>query len=141
MNKLHPSPKIYLAVSDIAQAGRGVFAATDITSDETIEVCPIIELPAGADYEHMKATKLRDYYFMWQTKDRAVICLGFGSLYNHSYTPNATYQKNIGDQTITFRAIKAIQKDEEVTVNYNYGKPDGKSKLWIEDVPGPEQEK
>jgi hypothetical protein len=137
-----PPTKIYLADSHIENAGRGVFAAANVAEGEVIETCPILEVPAG-DYDHLKATHMRNYYFMWSQEDdtekQAVICLGFGSLYNHSYEPNATYKKNFDEKTISFVALKAIQPDEEITVNYNYGNPDDKSKLWIEDVPEAEE--
>ncbi len=142
-----PPSKIYLADSRIENAGRGMFAAADITEGEVIETCPILEL-AAQDYDHIKATHLRNYYFIWDQESEktegqkpVVICLGFGSLYNHSYEPNATYKKNLTEKTITFTALKAIQPGEEITVNYNYGNPDDKSKLWITDVPAPEETK
>ena len=134
--KLVPSAKIYLAKSEIANAGRGVFAVAEIVDGEVIETCPVVVLLAN-DYEHLKATELRNYYFMWE-EAQAAIFLGYGSLYNHSYEPNATYTKNIGEGTIIFTAIKGIGEGEEITVNYNFGNPDDKSKLWIEDVPPPE---
>lgn len=139
---LAPSPKIYLADSHISNAGRGVFAAVAIAKDEEIEICPVIETSLE-DHEHLKATKLRDYYFMWSKDEQnkqVAICLDFGSLYNHSYEPNATYRKSVEKQTISFMAIKNIKKDEEITANYNYGNPNDKSKLWLEDVPGIEED-
>ena len=36
---------------------------------------------------------------------------------------------------IEFIAIKDIGLNEEITVNYNYGNPDDKAKLWITDIP------
>lgn len=135
IDHLTPPTKVHLADSQIENAGRGVFASADIAEDELIEACPILEVPPE-DYDHLKATMLRNYYFMWgEGSKQAVICLGYGSLYNHSYEPNATYKKNIEAKTIAFIAIKAIKAGEEITVNYNYGKPDDKSTLWIEDVP------
>lgn len=67
---------------------------------------------------------------MWG-KTTVGICFGLGSLYNHSYQANATYKKQIKEQLIEFIAIRDIEKDQEITVNYNYGHPDDKTKLWI----------
>jgi uncharacterized protein len=76
---------------------------------------------------------------MWggdKKKHKAGIALGFGSIYNHSYSPNATYKKFIPKQTLKFIALKNIRRGEEITVNYNYGNPDDKSDLWIKSIPG-----
>ena|SRR3989338_6031497 len=124
MTKIISSPKIEVSKSRIIKAGRGCFARSLIKKGEVIEECPVLVLPRK-DYVTAKKMSLRDYYFLWR-KVTCVICLGFGSLYNHSYEPNATYKKNIKQQTIKFVAIKDIMKGEEITVNYNYGNPDDK---------------
>lgn len=130
-----PSTKVYLDTSTIINAGRGVFANTAIHTDETIEVCPVIVI-SRTDVEQARKTILRNYYFLWgKHKDQVAICLGFGSLYNHSYEPNATYDKHFDTHTIEFRALQAIRVGEEITVNYNFGNPDDKSPLWISDIP------
>lgn len=129
------SPKLYIAKSRIPKADRGVFAQESFRSGDIIEVCPILDVP-DRDYENMKKTILRNYYFMWNDENtKAVLALGYGMLYNHSYHPNATYQKDHVNSTVTFRAITDIQKNEEITVNYNFGNPDNKGKLWINEVP------
>ncbi len=124
--------KVYIAQSHIPKAGRGVFAAVNIKKGEVIEQCPVFIMPRK-DYKTLKTTALRDYYFMWG-KTTCVICFGYGSLYNHSYQANATYKKYIEEQTIDFIAIKDIKKDEEITVNYNYGNPEDTSTLWIKEI-------
>lgn len=133
---LTPSSKIYLSESKIKYAGRGVFASQKIKKDEVIEVCPII-LITEKEVPYLRKTELHNYYFMWgddKANHKAAICLGFGSLYNHSYFPNATYRKLKDEGFIEFVAIKDITKDEEITVNYNYGNPEDKSKLWIKSI-------
>jgi SET domain-containing protein len=132
MSMLVPSDKIYVSKSLIPGAGRGVFAANKVKRGEKIEICPAVVFPRK-DYLSFKKTSLRDYYFMWG-KVAIAICLGYGSLYNHSYKPNATYRKDIKRRTIEFVAIKAIGKGEEITVNYNYGEPESRRTLWIEGV-------
>lgn len=139
MNVLTPSSLIYVAESKIPHAGRGVFAAKQINEGEIIEICPVFVLPQK-DYLPLKETALRDYYFMWG-KNTNAICFGFGSMYNHSYEPNATYKKKIDEQVIEFVAIKNIYKDEEITVNYNYGNPNDKKELWIKSIKPAEGEK
>ena len=132
MNNLIPSKKIYLSKSTISSAGRGVFAFRVIKLNEVIEKCPVFVLP-GKDYLRVKKTEMRNYYFMWG-KTTAAICFGFGSLYNHSYQPNATYKKLTKDKSINFIALKDIKKGEEITVNYNYGNPKDSSTLWIKSI-------
>lgn len=131
--KITPSDKVYLANSKIPQAGRGVFASQRIKKNELIEICLVYVLPRK-DYPVVKKTTLRNYYFMWG-KVTAAICFGFGSFYNHSYEPNATYKKRIKEKLIEFIAIKNIKKDDEITVNYNYGDPNDKRPLWIKSIP------
>nr|QBM02185.1 hypothetical protein [uncultured archaeon] len=139
MKTFYPSKKIYLSKSKIKNAGRGVFASKDIKKNEVIEICPVIEVPMD-DLSNLKESILVKYYFSFEdNKDLLVIALGFGALYNHSYKPNATYKKISKDKVIEFGAIKDINKDEEITVNYNSGDPDDKSQLWKDIPPFKEQ--
>lgn len=118
--------------SRISKAGRGVFALKKMYKGEIIEKCPVLVLPKK-DYPIAKKTELKNYYFMWG-KVTSAICFGYGSLYNHSYEPNATYKKRIKRQIIEFIALKEIKKDEEITVNYNYGNSESKKSLWIKKI-------
>ena len=132
--KLKPTQKVYLADSAIDNADRGIFALQKISKDELIESCPIIFL-TETDYSVVKQTSLLKYYFLNEPENRSAIALGYGSLYNHSYEPNATYKKRLDEGFIDFYAIRNIEIDEEITVNYWYGDPDTKKKLWMDDVP------
>lgn len=136
--KLSASADIYISESGISHAGRGVFASKNIKKDDVIEVCPVIVL-REEETPDLKKTQLNNYYFRWgkdmKNHHIAAICLGYGSLYNHSYSPNATYHKLIDKHCIEFVAIKDIAINEEITVNYNNGNPNDRSKLWIESIP------
>lgn len=135
MKAIVPSNKVYLSKSAIPNAGRGVFASKDITPGEIIEICPVITIPHN-ECGHLSKTPLVNYYFSWGKGNETVaLCMGFGSMYNHSYEPNATYVKDFNHLTIMFTALYPIKKDEEITVNYNHGNPDDKSSLWMLDVP------
>lgn len=127
-----PPKSIELKNSLIPKAGRGIFATKTMKKGEMIETAPVFVLPKN-DYSTIKRTSIRDYYFMWG-KTTAAICFGYGSMYNHSYQPNATYTKKIKDKTIEFKAIRDIKPGEEITVNYNYGNPASKKKLWIKSI-------
>lgn len=135
MKKLFASDKIYISESGIPKAGRGVFAANNIKKNEVIERCPIILVPKK-DVSNLKESILVEYYFYFgKDNEMLAVALGFGSIYNHSYQPNATYKKQIKENLIDFVAIKNIKKGEEIIVNYNYGDPDDKTRLWIKKIP------
>jgi SET domain-containing protein len=132
MKKLLPPTKVYIAKSEIFGAGRGVFAKNKIRKDEIIERCPVIEIPEH-DAVRINDSMLVTYmYFFVKNKTRQFITLGFGSIYNHSYEPNATYKPRLRENIIDFIAIKDIPKDEEITVNYSKGNPQNKNPLWFE---------
>lgn len=59
-----------------------------------------------------------------------VVALGFGSIYNHTDNPNAMYKEYEKELTIDFIALRDIQKDEEITVNYVQGN-NNKNPLWF----------
>jgi SET domain-containing protein len=133
MKKIEPSEKIYLSNSRVPKAGRGIFASKSLKKDEIIELCPIVLLKGEGI--KLRKSELYNYYFLWDKQPDAAIALGFGSIYNHSYNPNATYKKHLKDEIVEFIAIKKIKKDEEITINYNYGDPDNKGTLWIRKIP------
>ncbi|MDB4796572.1 SET domain-containing protein [bacterium] len=108
-----------LAIKESQIAGRGVFAMQPISKGELIEVCPVIVL-SERDREKIARTYLSEYYFSWDF-DRAVIALGYSSLYNHSASPNATYDKHFEDQTIVYQCLRPIAQGEEITVAYHHG--------------------
>lgn len=134
MNKLFTSNKIYISRSKIKNAGFAVFAVQNIRKGELIERCPIILVPKK-DVSNLRESILVNYYFYFNGKRNLAIALGFGSIYNHSYEPNATYIKKSKEKVIEFVAIKDIKENEEITANYNFGNPDDKSPLWIKDIP------
>lgn len=114
-----------------SQYGRGIFAARTIQEGELIHQAPVIVCP-GNQYYKLKKTALRDYYFNWgKNYDHVAIALGYGSLFNHSYSPNAIFENNLKQETVDFFALKEIEAGEEIFVNYN-GDPDDKGPLWFD---------
>lgn len=124
-------PRAYVGPVYVAPAGprgRGVFAAEPIEAGTLIERCPIIEVPL-TEKELIDRTKLYHYYFAWSPDDDGVaICLGYGSLYNHSFTPNATFIRKFDEDVIDFVAVRNIEKGEEIMTNYN-GEPEDQEPL------------
>jgi uncharacterized protein len=109
-------------VRETKNKGRGVFAREFIPEGTVIERVPVLLVT----WDHIDHSELVDYAFAWSPK-KVAIALGYGSLYNHSYTPNARYD-DIGRKTKVFSAIRDIEPGEEITVNYN-GEPDDRSEL------------
>lgn len=134
MKKIVSLDKVYIGKSKIINAGRGVFAKCDIKKNEVIERCPTIVVPKH-DMSNLKESILVTYFFYYgKNKEKLMVALGFGSIYNHSYKPNAKYKITPKEKIIDFTALRNIRKDEEVTFNYyNYGnKKNKKSPLWFE---------
>lgn len=131
MTKLFPSDKIYISRSKIKGAGRGVFAGHAIKSGELIESCPVIEIPEKDHSLLVESVLVSYFYFLGKKKGKAVVTLGFGSLYNHSFSPNAIYQERLKEGAMDFIAVRQIKKGEEITVNYDPEQVSGKSTLWF----------
>lgn len=116
-------------------AGRGVFATVPIAAGTLIESCPVVALHDRKDRDRLRKTGLVNYYFLWGAKrDHAAICLGWGAVYNHSFSPNARYEKVMDDLRMDFTALRDIEAGEEITVNYN-GDPDNTTPLRMPGIP------
>jgi SET domain-containing protein len=108
-----------IAVRYFPAKGRGVVALRAFTADDTIERPPVIVVPRE-EAPLIRDTRLAHYYFEWGDDcQQAAIALGFGSLYNHSYTPNARYEFREAEECLEFIALRDIQPGEEITINYN----------------------
>lgn len=90
--------------------GKGVFAVNDIKKDKVIEICNLIE----AKRRKVKGIFV-DYVFR-KNRKKTVLALGYGSLYNHSYDPNAIYC--INNDMLHIIASKDIKKNQEIFINY-----------------------
>lgn len=120
------SPKFpQTIVKKIKGKGRGVLALSSIKKDTLIESCPVVLFPVKLGNNHM----LEGYAFRW-TKTHVALALGNGSLYNHSYKPNAEYFQDKKSGTLEVYALRNIKPGEEICFNYN-GHPDNKSALWF----------
>jgi uncharacterized protein len=98
-----------LIVKKSSTHGYGVFAGKQIRKGEMIEECYII-ISRGGD------KKLEDYYF--DAKGKNAFFTGFGSIYNHSNEPNATYSISIKKRIAKFKARRTIRKGEEILISY-----------------------
>ncbi|MCQ6560256.1 SET domain-containing protein [Paenibacillus mendelii] len=107
---------------------RGVFASRDISKGELIHEAPVIPYP-NEEHEFIEKTILADYVYEYGANHTAIL-LGYGSLFNHSYTPNATYEINFANHTFDFFAYTDIKAGEEILINYN-GEVDCDDPLWF----------
>ena len=121
---IQPNRLLYVAESE--GRGRGVFTKEVIPKGDMIEVCPVVILSEGY-LKLLGQTELKDYIFSFPTLpgknipyDGSCICMGYGSLYNHSNSPNADWEADWDTKTITFYALKNIKDEEEITFNYRW---------------------
>jgi SET domain-containing protein len=122
-------PSLYVGL--IASKGRGVFTSEPLSVDDLIEICPVI-ICSEDDLPLIHQTRLHDYYFLWgEAEDKCAIALGYGSLYNHDYKPNARYEVDFEAETISFYCLKPINAGEEITVNYN-GDWEDENPVWFD---------
>jgi SET domain len=120
MNPIYPAD---ICVKDTGTVkGRGVYALRDFAEGEVVEQCPVIILLRPYD---QLPPRIQTIVFNWgnlaKTTPSFALALGFGSLYNHANPANLRYEAVPEDSTIHFIAVCAIQKDEELTINYNAG--------------------
>lgn len=111
--------------------GLGVFALKDFKKGELIEAAPVL-IFTPTDRKNLEKTPLSHYIYPWRSTRGAALAFGYGSVYNHSYSPNADWKQNFKNQTMEYKAVKEIRAGEEITVNYN-GEPDDTSPIdWFD---------
>ena len=96
--------------------GRGVYATRQILNGNLIETSPVILVHDTKDVT--KKSILNTITFEW-TKKISALALGYGSLFNHSLTPNARWVADRRRKAILFFAIRGIAAGEEVTFFYD----------------------
>lgn len=111
-----------VTVKKTGKKGRGVFTLKDFKKGELVESCPVLTF-TPKERKILERTPLSHYVYPWRSTRAASISLGYGSLYNHSFFPNADWKQNFKTGEMEYRAIKLIKKGEEVLINYN-GEPD-----------------
>jgi uncharacterized protein len=116
-------PPQKIKVVDIEGKIRGVIATQDIKSGEIIEVCPIVFISKKeADFFEKENSALKYYYLQQTATNKYCIMFGYGSLYNHSFSPNADidYNEEIPENFLFFKAIKDIKAGEEIVFDYEF---------------------
>jgi uncharacterized protein len=104
---------LYIAPSEIH--GDGVFSDSLILKDDVIERCRVVRFYDEGNFllRHRFALKTRGPH-------NYGIALGFGSIYNHSDTPNMSAYYDISLDLIVFSAlIDIVPRKTELTHRYS----------------------
>jgi len=108
-----------------------VFTNECIAAKTIIEESPVLVMSKG-DRIYLDKTLLHDYIFEWgDKKDKCCMALGLIPMYNHSYKSNCEYFMDFDKDIIQIKTIRAIEKNEELTINYNGNWNDNK-KVWFD---------
>ena len=113
------SPALY--IRKVRGMGRGVFAGRAYLRGEVIEVCPVIALPDPAPTD---PGRVLERYVFWWGEDGRAIALGYGSLYNHSASPNARFTPRESRGDIVIRATQDIAAGEQIMIDYGWDEDD-----------------
>lgn len=116
--------------------GLGVFASRKISQGETVEVCPVLVLNSP---KYQLPAAIADRVFCWGHLTRGLqvdcLALGWGSIYNHANPANMRFVPVPERELLSFVAVRDIEPDEELTINYDgdRGKPTSTSGNWFTD--------
>ncbi|QDZ22684.1 SET domain-containing protein [Chloropicon primus] len=100
------------------EVGRGVFALKPLPRSTLVEVAHGIYIPKAEYEDHVKLTVFEHYVFNCKKRGGKMLCLGLGSLFNHSNSPNLDYRIDEDRLVIKFYAARPIQEGEELTIFY-----------------------
>ena len=108
-----------LEVAGTPAKGRGVFARVRLAEGDLIEIVPVIIIPME-QWRYMERTILASYVYQFGPEfEHLALALGYGSIYNHSYSPNARFVTDWEQKVIRYFALRNIEAGEEITINYN----------------------
>ena len=96
-----------------------MFTVGPLSRGSIVEACPALVL--SVDDIRDNGT-LSCYVYDWGD-ERVALALGYGSLYNHSERPNAYAEIDHVRNMIIIKALRRIEADEEVTLNYGEDYP------------------
>jgi len=118
----HFTPAEGIEARNSPLGGLGVFATRAFADGDVIERAPVLVVPIA---QASAAPALASFAFMWDDT-HVGLTLGFGSLYNHAFEPNAEYvdePSHARPAAKRFVALAPIAAGDEITINYN-GDPD-----------------
>ncbi|HEY0661448.1 MAG TPA: SET domain-containing protein-lysine N-methyltransferase [Lysobacter sp.] len=128
-------PQVYVKETGTGK-GRGAFAARPFQEGEVVERSPVVTFTKLDSYP----MELQRIAFAWsyiidETGDVHAFALGYASMYNHSNPANLRYTADPANHVLVFTAVRRIEADEELTINYNScrGEPVSEEDNWFED--------
>jgi SET domain-containing protein len=104
-----------LCVKKASTKGNGVFAKRNFDIGETIEIAPVLQIPES-DEDFVLSSILGNYTFEYN--GNTCIGLGYSSLYNHNFEPNASFY--VSGARIIIKAVEAIKKGQEIELDYGW---------------------
>jgi uncharacterized protein len=119
-----------LFIQQVPNKGRGVFTNKYIAANTIIEVALVIVLTLQ-DKQQLDKTLLHDYIFYWgENAESCCMALGLIPIYNHAAPSNCEYAMHTQEELIEIKTMRAIEANEELTINYN-GNYNDQSPLWF----------
>lgn len=120
-----------LVIKNSKGKGRGVFTTSNIPSNTTIEISPVLVF-SEKESKHAEKTLLYNYFFEWgKSKKKRGLGMGYASMYNHSYNANCIYEHDYTTDSISIVTIREIKAGEEMFINYN-ATPDDTTPVWFD---------
>lgn len=125
----------FLTIAPTPNMGRGVFTKEPISRGTIVELSPVIVM-GPEDRQLLDRTSLHDYIFEWgEDRTRCCMAMGYVPVYNHASPSNCEYEMDYDEDTITVTAVRDIEAEEELFINYN-GDWDDARPVWFEDLSG-----
>lgn len=110
--------------------GKGVFTREQLPAGLLIETAPVLVMTAD-ERKHLDQTLLHDYIFEWgEDLTQCIMALGYVPVYNHAYQSNCEYEMDFGKELISIKTVRAIEKGEELFINYN-GDWNNDKRVWF----------
>ena len=116
-----PSTALPITVKMTPAMGRGVFAAREIASGETLGVFYTIRIPPH-EVATMTGSTLSHFWFEDDADGSACVVFGWMEMINHSLTPNTdrTWTKTPEGEVVTLFATRTIAPREQLLIDYRF---------------------
>jgi len=114
-----------LEVKQSSTHGKGVFAVEKITKD-TLLICDALIIPNNTGENQPLAKYLYDI----EGPEPFLLCIGFGSYFNHKVKPNVmVHSVDKTNKTQTFIVLEDIEPGEEMFITYYSDLDDNHQKI------------